>query len=1048
MKKKLLTWCLTLLSIAAFAQTRTITGKIIGSAKDTLAGVVVKEKGTSNGTLTDANGNFSLVVADTANVTLQLSAVGFRDKEVKLGTLSSANLTLEEDAELLDDVVIVGYGTQKASSISGAIATFKADNLEERPVARVDQALVGQMAGVQVKQTSGAPGKAMSIQVRGAGSISGGNEPLYVLDGFPLSQSAPGASGSFATNPLDNINPNDIESIQVLKDASAAAIYGSRAANGVVIITTKKGKSGKPQLNFNVTSGFSQASKRVKMMDGDQWINRATEMINAQWVASGTGRTASQTTEQRRQILNLPAGGINPTYMLDDRWAQPGRPGLQEINWQDEIFRTGFMQNYQLSASGATDYMRYYISGNVGSQDGFVKGMDFTNYSARANVEVTPNKKFKFGINLAPTFSIRNDPGVEGKDGILHQAVSFSPIQEASSGLHVNTYDNAGYIWSNSLNSSVDKLTTQVGENKLFRTLATTYLNYEVLPGLVARTTVNLDNADNTRKTFIPYTLVGTLASRQGQPGVNTSGTYSAYRNQTFVNENTLGYSKKFKEVHNLSVLAGHAYTTGKIDNVNIASTGGYANSSITTLNAATGITGPASTNTSESKNVLISYFGRVQYDYAGKYLLSASLRRDGSSRFGANNKWGYFPSASAAWRISSEKFMAKTTKIMNDLKLRASWGRSGNYNIGDYSSISTLGFSNYTYNGALATGQAPNILANPDLSWEKTETFNYGVDMGFFKNRITFSADYYTKRSTDLLLNVPVLQSTGFVTSLSNVGEVLNKGWELELTSNNVVRKSFSWKTSANLTHNKNEVIALGKGQTKIELPSSFDISNTVLQVGDQMNSIYVVQQDGYLTAQDIADHAPVYGTQTVGDPKYVDANGDNKIDANDRVVVGHPNPNYIFGLTNTVKYKGFDLSVLVQGQQGGSVYSLFGRAINRTGQGSQDNTLAENEGTKYYSTFGRIVNTDWLYSSDYLSIRSIVLGYDLKKVIKSEKIQAARFYVSLENYFSWNKYKGGFNPEASNTDLSGSAVFPNAGDYGGLPLAKSLIFGLNITF
>lgn len=771
-------------------------------------------------------------------------------------------------------------------------------------------------------------------------------------------------------------------------------------------------------------------------------------MINAQWVASGSGRTASQTTEQRRQILGLAPGAINPTYMLDDRWAQPGHPGLKEVDWQDEIFRTGFMHNYQLSASGASEFVKYYISGNVGSQDGFVKGMDYTNYSARANVEVSPTKKFKLGINLAPSYSIRNDPGVEGKDAILHHAVSFTPLQEEGSGANANSFGYGQYLWSSSLNSPTERLIYQVGESKTYRTLATTYLNYELIPGLTARTTVNLDNADNTTKRFVPYTVAGTLLSRQSQPGVNSTGNYSSYRNQTFVNENTLAYSKTLKEKHNLSAILGHAYTLGKSDQVAIASTGGYSNSYITTLNAATGIAGPASTNTSESKNVLISYFGRVMYDYKSKYLLSASVRRDGSSRFGANNKWGLFPSASAAWRISSERFMSSTTKIVSDLKVRASWGRSGNNNIGDYSSISTLGFYNYTYGGTQVTGQAPNILANPDLSWEKTETFNYGVDAGFYKNRFTLSFDYYTKRSTDLLLNVPVMQSTGFVTSLSNVGEVLNKGWELELTSHNLVNTKLKWNTSVNLTHNQNKIIALGEGQSKIELPSSFDVSNTVLEVGEQMNSIYVVQQNGYLSQSDIENKYPLFGTQTVGDPRYVDANGDGKIDANDRVVVGHPNPNYIFGITNTFKFMGFDLNILVQGQQGGSIYSLFGRSVNRTGMGYQDNTLADNEGKKYYSTFGRIVNTDWLYSSDYISIRSIILGYDLKKIVKYKKISGARAYVSLENFFSWNKYKGGFNPEAANTDLSGSTAFPNAGDYGGLPLAKSLIFGLNLSF
>lgn len=440
------------------------------------------------------------------------------------------NIKLAEADNKLDEVVVVGYGTQKKGNVTGAIATFKADKLEERPIVRVDQALVGQMAGVSVKQTNGTPGKAFSIQVRGTGSISAGNEPLYVLDGFPLASASPNGSGNFSTgNPLDNINPNDIESIQVLKDASAAAIYGSRAANGVVLITTKRGKSGKPTITLNAYTGTVERSKKLDLLNGAEWIDRATEMINAQWVASGTGRTASQTTEQRRSILGLGAGQFNVTYMLDDRWTQPGYGGLNVIDWQDEIFRTGLTQNYQLGASGATETVNYYVSGNYTKQEGMVTGVDYTSYSARTNVEIKANDQLRFGVNLAPTYSITNDPGVEGKDNILHQALSMSPIQQDLAG-NVNVFNSTQYIWSVTTNDPLAKLQNTIGMTKKFRTLGTVFGEYKILDGLTFKTTVNLDNTDNTSKSYTPYTITGSLTTRNTSPNVGTSGSYGGYR--------------------------------------------------------------------------------------------------------------------------------------------------------------------------------------------------------------------------------------------------------------------------------------------------------------------------------------------------------------------------------------------------------------------------------------------------------------------------------------------------------------------------------------
>jgi TonB-linked SusC/RagA family outer membrane protein len=1036
-----------------------IKGTVIDENGKPVPSVTVQVKGTNISTSSKNDGTFSIPVT-TGNETLVFSSVGFSEKEVPLNGETSVTVKLANTKNTLEDVVVIGYGTQKKRNVSAAVVSFDASKLDERPVNRVDQALVGQMAGVAVKQTSGALGKGFSVQVRGTGSISAGNEPLYVVDGFPLATAAPNTAGNYANgNPLDNINPNDIESIQVLKDAAAAAIYGSRAANGVVIITTKRGRTGKVKLDVNSYAGFLERSKKLDMLNASEWIDRATEMINAQWVASGPGRTADQTNEQRRIILGLAPGTVNTNYMTDDRWAQPGHPGLRFIDWQNEAFRKGLTQNHQVSASGGNEYVRYYMSGNFNRQEGMVINTDYTSYSARANVEVNASKKLHFGINISPTYSITNDPGVEGKDNILHQLLSMTPVQEDTMGLYPNIGNNGQYKWSNSTNSPIGKLQNVIGETKRFRTITSLYGEYQIIPGLNFKTTVNLDNTDNNSKSFAPYIVASSLATRQAQLTAQSSGSYSSFKKQTFVNENTLSYNKIINDVHDLSLLAGFSYNSDKLDNVALKSNGGYSQNNISTLNAATGVTG----STTESRNVLLSYFGRVQYTYDNKYLLTGSLRRDGSSRFGQNTRWGIFPSASVGWRISEEQFM-KDIPVINDLKLRGSWGRSGNYNIPDYGTIATVGLYNYSLNGVSVVGQAPTGLINPDLTWEKSETYDVGFDVTVLKNRISASFDYYTKNNTALLLNVPVPLVTGTATWLSNAGAVKNKGWEVEVSSRNIVKGAFQWSTTANLSHNTNRVTSLSNDQSQIIIPSAYGAStqHSILRVGDPMYSIYVVKQIGILTQDDINKHAALYGSETVGDPKYFDANGDGVIDMNDRVIVGHPTPDYVWGITNNFRFKGFDLTVLTQGQWGGSIYSLLGRAIGRTGQGFVDNPLGffrdrwrspDDPGAgkvgKAYSTFGQIANTDWLYSSDYIRVRMITLGYDLGRVIKSKKtVQASRIYITAENFFGHDKYKGGFNPDAANTDLSGNSQFPEPGDYGGLPLPKSLILGVNVTF
>ncbi len=1013
---------------------RTITGTILDEENDEpLIGANILVPGTTIGTVTDLDGRFILEVPTDAK-TLTISYTGYTTKEVSIEGLSVITVKLGSGA-ILDEVVVVGYGTQKKGDITSAVAKFDAAKLEERPVTRVDQALVGQMAGVRVQQTSGLPGAGFRIQVRGTGSITANNQPLYVIDGFPLEVAEQSSNGSYGSgNPLDNMNPNDIASIEVLKDAAAAAIYGSRASNGVVLITTKKGRTGKARINLNTSYGFQETAKKLDILQAEDWIDRASEMIDNAWVASGTGRTKDQTSAQRLAIL---ANKFNAALIKDDRWFQPGHPGLVYIDWQDEFFRQGAVQNYNLSASGGNDYVNYFISGDYKDQEGVAIGVDFKQYSARANVEVMASNKLKLGINVNPSYSITNDPGVEGKDQLTHITVGMVPIAEDTVGLDVNTGTDVIYRWGNSRVSPIRVAENATGERKIFRTLSTVFAQYNLIKGLDFRTSFNLDNADMNSKNYVPAWVTSNRT---------TTGSASGYRRQTFVNENTLSFARNFAGKHDVSAIVGTSYNTTKYDSW-VMRAASFNSAVITTLNAAA--INAAGTNTRETKNTLISYFSRVQYNFDNKYLLSASIRRDGSSRFGPDTKWGVFPSVSAGWRISEENFM-KEIGFISSMKLRGSWGISGNNGIGDYSHVSLLGFDNYSFGGAAAPGQVPTNFANSGLSWEESETLNFGLDLGVLDNRIYASFDIYTKRNTDLLLNIPVPTAIGFTTALTNIGEVLNKGWEVELNTRNMTGK-FTWTTNINFSHNANEVVQLGPENTPI-LGGDWDIPHNLLKVGEPMYSIYVVQMTGILSKADIDGGAARYGNQQEGDPKYLDANGDGVITADDRVLSGHPNPDFIWGVTNSFSFKGFDLSFLMQGQWGGVIYSTFGRAMDRTGQGYVDNTLglhrdrwrsADNPGAglrgKATSSFGRIKNTDWLYPNDYWRIRNITLGYNLGGALKTKLLSGARIYATAENWFGGDKYTGGFNPEAVN----------NAGDdYGAFPLSKSIIFGLNLSF
>ncbi|NBB29691.1 TonB-dependent receptor [Cellulophaga sp. BC115SP] len=1048
---------------------RNVSGVVRDEKGELLPGVNVLVKNTNKGTSTNQEGKFSIPVS-SAEATLVFSFLGFQAQELKVGNQTSLSIRLVSEAKSLDEVVVIGYGTQKATDITGSVASFDTKRLEEKPIARVEQALIGQMAGVQVRQQSGLPGAPLSIVVRGNGSINAGSEPLYVVDGFPLDISGQSSDGSISNSPLANLSANDIESVQVLKDAAAGAIYGSRAANGVVLIITKRGKSGKLKISLSANGGVSTAAKKLDILSPEEWVSVATEVANTNWVRSGTGRTATQTNDQRRAILGLKAGEYNTSYMPDERWSQAGHPGLTYVDWQDEIYRKAAFQNYQLSATGGTENVSYFFSGNYLNQESILLNSGYKSYGLRANIEAKANNKLKFGINLAPTYSENNTPQGDGKDSPIMNAAIISPVVESAAGLNTGAGEFSTYNWSSPrLVSPVAILNNSIGLTKSTRILSSIYAEYTIIPNLFAKVSINYDDVNQQSKKYVSdYVAVGGAAERITNPGKNASGSYSGYRKQNFVNENTLSYVKTFNKIHNVSAVAGLSFNSVHYETFTINTAGGFANNVVNTISnaipnsAGVTVTGSAA----ESNNTLFSYYGRLQYDFQGKYLATASIRRDASSKFGANNQWGTFPSASLGWRISQEEFL-KNISVISDLKLRLSWGKAGNNNIGNYSAIPTLAGTSYNFGGnspTVASGQVSAALANPNLKWETSNTYDIGFDASFFKQRIGVTFDAYTKKSTDLLLNLPVLAASGFTTSLQNIGSVKNEGIEIALNTRNIVTPTFQWSSSANIAFNRNEVISLNADGSPIYISSAYSGSNPpyILQPGLPMFSYYVTKTVGILTQADMDDpKVAKLKNQTVGDAKYLDANNDGVIDAKDRVVYGQPSPKFTWGFTNTFKYGNFDLSIQTYGQVGGSILSYFGRAADFSGSTTanilgvwRDRWSVEKQ--NYDAPRGKLASTytlpqvtsDWVYSTDFIRIQNITFGYNLSSVIKSKVFSSARVYASLLNWFGWDQYKGGVNPEAQNTNVSGNGSYPIPGDYGSMPLTKTASVGINLSF
>jgi len=1032
-----------------------LTGRVAAETGESLIGVTIKVKGTDKGAISETNGSFSLTLTEGESSTLVFNYVGYEQQEVEARAGDDMLLvTLQPSSSTLNAVVVVGYGTKSKRELTGSVASVSAKDIKEQSVTSFDQALVGKMAGVQVLQSSGAPGGNVSIRIRGISSISAGSNPLFVIDGIPVTNDTRNAAGGIGNfnqpfNPLASINPNDIESIDVLKDAASAAIYGSRGSSGVILITTKKGKSGKINVSYDASLGFQEVERYVDVLDAYEYAQVTYDGHNNAYFDVNPNGKATDPNSVR---------GNNPATWLPPQIFPylEGKQGLTNTDWQKEVFRTAPMHNHTISVSGGNENVTFLFSGNYFNQDGIVINNNLKRYTSRFRVDAKYNK-FRFGANMNPSFSDNQVVNSEGpwfapNSGVIAMALGYSPMFPVYNpdGTYADSVNVWGYGQTNQLNPvAVANLTKDKIQN--FRLLANTYAEYEFIKGLSYRLTLATDINSFRRDYYRPSNL-----PTQGATLPSVSSGFS--NTDQFLNwlaENTLTYTKQFGQ-HKVDILAGYS-AQKEIQDRNTLTANNFPTDAVTTLNAGQISSG----NSTVQEWTLVSYLTRAQYNYAGKYFLSASARRDGSSRFGKNNKWAVFPAVSAAWAVSNEKFFEKITFISN-LKLRASYGLTGNFQIPNYGSLASLSNTNSNYifgNQVLNNGVSITTPANPDLSWENTASADAGIEIGFFQNALNFTIDVYNSNTSDLLLNLPVASASGFNTYLQNIGEMNNRGVELTLGYNKKWG-NFGIDGNINYSTNRNKVTKLGPSGAPIIQTGGTGNTYFITQIGEEISSYFVYNKIGiYVDQADLDRSAKTTNTTKVGDFKFEDVNGDGKIDANDRKILGSIQPKYTFGFSNTFRYKNFDLNFAIQGSQGFEVMALLKRYIAN----NEGNFNMLKSSTNYYvspdnigdgqtnrpnrlATGGNGITSSWhIEDGSYVRIRNIGLGYNLPNSLLSRaRINTARVHLSVQNLHTFTTYPF-FNPEVNNRPDNSLS---SGEDYGSYPLPRTYTVGLNFNF
>lgn len=1005
------------------AQSLNVSGVVVDKLGEPIIGAnIINKENSKIGTITDIDGKFNISIE--RNSTLVISSIGYKTKEVLVNN-SIISIVLEDDTKALDEVVVIGYGSVKKQNLTSAVSKIDDGSIENRALTTLGDAFAGQLSGVRAQTSSGIPGSEPVIRIRGVNTINGDSSPLYVIDGV-------------ARDNMNSVNPSDVASIQILKDAAATSIYGSRGANGVVLIETKKGQ-GKPTVTFDGYYGFQSPNRMLDMMNGDEWVAYMSYARNEGYIRAGGS-------------MNDPMSSRPVSNQIPVSWTDGTRP---YVDWQDVITCNAPVQNYQLSASSKGELGSIYVSGGYMRQDGVIKETYYDRINFRLNSSVNLSDNIRLGMSIAPSISNQADQNTEGKESVIHHALAQSPLvqlDEATKQLGFPTDFSLVYV------NPLERLKNVVDETESVKLLTSMWGEYDITKNIQFRTLYSLDYNSNKYEYFMPDLDRG--STPQGNSNVDRTLYWSI--------QNTLSYDKSFKDVHSLNILLGqsadkHSYY--KID----ASKTGYPNSLIPTLNVASTPTGAS---TYKDTYTTASFFGRVSYNYKEKYLLNVSLRSDGSSRFGSNNKWGIFPSTSVAWKINRENFLDDLSWLTL-LKVRTSWGQAGNDRIGNYDYMSLLNIKNTVWNNKIVSGYVPANIANENLKWETTTTLDFGLDISLFNNRIQLNLDYYKNKTTDLLFNKPIPSTTGFGSIRTNIGSIQNTGWEIDLNTFNIKTKNFSWNTSLNLSRNRNKVLDMG-GDDEI-ISQNWD-AQFITKVGAPVCQYYVYRTDGVLTAKDFdsAGNAivPIIPGQVEGNQKYVDQDNNGVINSLDLVPYGNPLPDLMYGLTNTFAYKGFELRVLLQGQFGGDVCWLGSRQLD---EGSWvvtnlshwvncykpdymakygENPIPEVKGvdmswdgkTPYVLSGKFEKNSDYrIYDATFLKIKNITLSYTLpQKVLKNVYLNNAKIYISIDDLAQFDKYPG-ITPEANNY---GNQTTQQGVDYTTYPLSKRFIIGASLTF
>jgi TonB-linked SusC/RagA family outer membrane protein len=1033
-------------SSAAAADNVPVSGRVTDAKGDALPGVTVLVKGTTNGTSTDANGNFSLSAPE--NSTLVFSSVGFKTQEVPVtGATSTIAIRLSDDQQALNEVVVVGYGTQTRQDLSTSVASVGSQALARQPVAGFDQALQGQAPGVQVTAPTGAPGAGIEVRIRGAATLSLNASPLYIIDGVPVlpDYQQEITNGNQRLNPLNSINPNDIESIDVLKDGAAAAIYGVRAANGVVVITTKHGKAGQAQVGISAYFGRQYLRKKLDVLNASQFAQEYNDIL------AGGGLAPAFTD------VNNPVS-INPNH--------PNDRGPYNTDWQDQLYSPANLQNYQLNVSGGTDKTRYYVGGGFFKQDGISLNSGFDRYNFKINLEQSVSKRFRVGLNMNLSRSHTNgstrSETALGSSGTVFGAllqIPTIPVRYADGSYGTNPFQNFDNPVGNILETSNQAI--------VYQAIGNVYGEFDILPTLKVRSSLGIDFRTQTETQFISRNYPGTGTS---DPTTRGSARTANNNQVIWLNENTITWNPTIAgDKHHLTLLAGESQQASNRNTAG-AQVRGFSTNAVPYLSAGTAVVGiPFSYADSWA---LLSFFGRANYDYDGRYLLQVSLRSDASSRFIEKYKFGYFPAVSAAWRVSKEKFFPQGGPV-SDLKVRASFGANGNQEVYTYARFSQYGVgSNYQGNGSTVSGGTTQTqIGNNDLHWERTYQYNGGVDLSLLNNRLTFTFDIYNKQTRDLIQTVPLPTSTGIdnLTVVANLGSIENKGIEIGLVTTNVVAKDngFGWTTNFNVSGNRNKVLDLGDLTTDQGTKPRTIISNvgtSISQPGAPLGAFYGWVYQGIVQSDADGAALPKQNGQTVraGDVRFADISGpngrpDGVITDDDRQIIGNPNPKAFAGVTNNFSYKGVELSVFFQGVFGNQIFNATRQALESQSDPVNQSTRVLNHWTpnntntdiprpvRFDPAGNNRFSSRWLEDGSYVRLKNVTLAYNFPTTLsKRAALQNLRLYVTAQNLVTWTHYKG-YDPDvnANFNSTTGLGV-----DYGVYPQTRTFTVGLNANF